>query len=80
MIIPPPNVLKWIAGTIRDYYFQLSPLAPDWTTESDRCEEREPSVPTQFNIIKRMPTSEYGCAYTIAYEEGFRIAMETFIL
>jgi hypothetical protein len=34
-----PKVLKWLAGTIRDYHCQLSPLAPDWTTESDRCKE-----------------------------------------
>jgi hypothetical protein len=34
-----PIVLKWLADTIRDYHCQLSPLAPDWTTESDRCKE-----------------------------------------
>jgi hypothetical protein len=75
-----PNGLKWLADTIRDYRCQLSHLAPDWTTESDRCEEREPSAPTLFNFIKRTATSEYGCAYTIVYEAGFRIAMEIFIL
>jgi hypothetical protein len=68
IIIPPPNVLKWLADTIRDYHWQLS---PDRTTESDRCEEREPSAPTLFNITKHTPTSEYGCAYTMEYEEGF---------
>jgi hypothetical protein len=40
--------------TIRDYYCQLSPLAPDWTTESDRCEEREPSAPTLFYFEKQV--------------------------
>jgi hypothetical protein len=31
-----PNVLKWLADTIRDYHWQLT---PDRTTEPDRCEE-----------------------------------------
>jgi len=68
-----PNGLKWIAGMIRDYHFQLSPLAPDRTNESDGCEEREPSAPTPFNFIKHTPTSEYGYVPTrwMAYEEGF---------
>jgi len=35
-----PRVLKWLASTIRNYYCQWPPLAPDWTPESDRCEER----------------------------------------
>ena len=48
-----PNVLKWLAGTIRDYHCQLSQSAPDWTTESDRCEEREPSAPTLFYFVKQ---------------------------
>ena len=74
-----PRVLKWLTGTIRDYNCQLSPLAPHWTTESDRCEEREPSAPTLFIITKHTPTSEYGCAYTMAYEEGFGIAIAIFI-
>jgi hypothetical protein len=63
-----PIFLKWLADTIRDYHCQLS---PDRTTESDRCEEREPSAPTLFNFIKRTPTSEYRCGHTMAYEEGF---------
>ena len=46
-----PNVLKWLPDAIRYYYCQLSPLAPDWTTESDRCEEREPSAPTLFYVL-----------------------------
>jgi len=71
IIIPPPNVLKWLVGMIRDYHCQLSQSAPDWTTESDRCEEREPSAPTLFNIVNLTPTSEYGCAHTMAYEEDF---------
>jgi hypothetical protein len=33
-----PNILKWLADTIRDCHCQLSYLAPDRTTESDRCE------------------------------------------
>jgi len=40
ILIPPPNILKWLADTILDHHRQLSPLAPDRTTESDRCEER----------------------------------------
>ena len=73
-----PRVLKWLAGTIRDYYCQLSPLAPDWTTESDRCEEREPSAPTKFYFVKQV--NENGtfanklvwiCAHTMAYKDGF---------
>jgi hypothetical protein len=31
-----PNVLKWLADTMRAYHWQLS---PDRTTEPDRCEE-----------------------------------------
>ena len=34
-----PNVLKWLVGMICDYHCQVSQLAPDWTTELDRCEE-----------------------------------------
>jgi hypothetical protein len=41
-----PHVLKWLADTIHNHRCQLSHFAPDWTTESDRCEEREPSEPT----------------------------------
>jgi hypothetical protein len=71
-----PNVLKWLADTIRDYHWQLS---PDWTTESDCCEEREPSEPTLFYFVKEV--NESGtivneqiriCAHTMAYEEGFQ--------
>jgi len=70
------RVLKWPAGTIRDCHCQLSRSASDWTTESDSCKEREPSAPTTFNIAKHKPTSEYGCVCMMAYEEGFRIAIE----
>jgi len=70
------NVLKWLAGTIRDYHCQVSQLAPDWTTESDRCEEREPSAPALFNFVKQVnkslsPTSEYGCAPYDGIRRGF---------
>jgi len=44
--IMTPKVLKWLAVTIRNYHCQLSSFAPDWTTESDCCEQREPSAPT----------------------------------
>jgi len=76
IIIPPPNVLKWLAGTIRYYYCQLSPFAPDWTTESNHCEEREPSAPTLFYFVKQeneswSPTSEYGCAPYNGIWRGF---------
>jgi len=64
-----PNVLKWLAGPIHNYHCQLSPLASDWTTKSDRCEERAMCV-NSFQFHQHMPTSEYGCAYTMAYEEG----------
>ena len=76
IIIPPPKVLKWLAGTIRYYYCQLSPLAPDWTTESDRCEEWEPSAPTLFYFVKQvngswLPMSEYRCAHIMPYKDCF---------
>ena len=70
------KVLKWLAGTICDYNGQLMPLAPDWTTESDRCEDREPSAPTLFYFVKQV--NESGSIaheririypYTMAYEE-----------
>jgi len=54
--IIPANILKWVADTIRDYHRQLSQLAPDWTTESDRC-EREPSAPTLFYFGKQVNES-----------------------
>ena len=58
--------------TIANYHLcRLSPLEPDLTTKSDCCEEREQSVPTILNITKHTATSEYRCAYTMAYEEGF---------
>jgi hypothetical protein len=76
IIIPPRNVLNWLADTIRNYYGQLE---PDWTTESDHFPQREPSAPSQFNYIKLTPMSEYGCDNTIANEQGFRNAVEIFI-
>jgi hypothetical protein len=65
-----PRVLKWLAGTIRDYHCQLSQSEPDWTTESDRCKEREQSATTLSNFIKPTPPSEYGSGHMMAYEEG----------
>jgi len=44
-------------GTIRDYHCQLSQSASDRTTESDRCEEREPSAPTLFYFVKQVNES-----------------------
>jgi hypothetical protein len=41
-----PNDLQWLADTIGDYHWQLS---PDWTTESDRCDEIELSAPLYSN-------------------------------
>jgi len=49
-----PKVLKWLADTIRDYHWQLS---PDWTTESDHSEEREPTAPTLFYFVKQVNES-----------------------
>jgi len=63
-----PIVLKWLADTIRDYHWQLS---PDWTIELDHCEEREPLTPALINSMKHTPMSEYRCAHTMAYKEGF---------
>jgi len=62
--------------TIHDYHCHLSPFAPDWTTGSDRCEEREPSGPTLFDFVKQVneswsPTSEYGCAPYDGIRRGF---------
>jgi len=39
-VLYTPNVLKWLADTIHDYQCQLSPVAADWTTESNHCKER----------------------------------------
>jgi len=64
-------VLKCLADTICDYCCELSQSAPDWTTELDRCEEREPSAATIFNFMKRTPTREYGSAHMMAYKESF---------
>jgi len=46
-----------ISDTIREYRCQLSHLAPDWTTESDRGEEWEPSTPTLFYFVKQVNES-----------------------
>jgi len=45
-----PKVLKWLAGTIRDNHRQLSQSAPDWTTEFDRCEERQSHLCQLYSI------------------------------
>jgi len=42
----PRNVLKWLSDTICDCHCQLSPLVPDWTTELDSYDEREPYTTT----------------------------------
>jgi len=70
-----PNVLEWLADTIRNYHWQLS---TDWTTESDRYEDREPSAPTLFYFIKQVNEScsiankrIRICAHTMAYDECF---------
>jgi len=44
------KVLKWLAGTIRDNRRQLSQSAPDWTTELDRCKERESHLRQLYSI------------------------------
>jgi hypothetical protein len=55
-----PNVLKWLADTIRNYHCQLSQSAPDWMTELDRYARRGShlrqlySIPS--NILQRANT------------------------
>jgi len=65
-----------IDRTIPDYYCQLLPSAPDWTTKWDHCEERDPSAPTLFYFLKQvneswLPMSEYGCAPYHGIRRGF---------
>jgi len=50
-----PSVLKWLAGTICDYHCQLSQSAPDWTTESDPCQERESHLRQLYSISPNIP-------------------------
>jgi len=54
ILLPPPNVLKWLAVTNRKYYGQL---APDWTTKSQCCKERVPSAPTKLYFVKQVNKS-----------------------
>jgi hypothetical protein len=49
------KVLKWLADTIHNYHRQLSQLAPDWTTEWDRCED---SAICANSIIFRQQVNE----------------------
>jgi len=67
---------KWLAGTICENYCQLSSLAPHSTTKSDRCEEREPSAPTLFYLVKQVneswsPISEFRCGPYNGIRRGF---------
>jgi hypothetical protein len=82
-----PNVLKWLADTISNYHCQLSPFAPDWTTESDHAAEREPSSPPLLHFIKQGNESDSIAheqipigAHTMAYEEGFGHTMEMVVI
>jgi len=80
-----PNVLKWLADTIRDYYCRLSYFAPDRTTESDRCERAicANSILLRQKSTKpdQSQTREDGCVPIRWHTKRvFRIAVEmTFI-
>ena len=76
-----PNVLKWLANTIREYHCQLSYFAPDRTTESERCERAICANSILFRQkstkADQSPTTEYGCVPIRWHtKRDFRIAVE----
>jgi len=62
---------------MRDYHCQLSQLAPDWTTESDRCEDS--AIGANCILFRQQVHQSWSianqqirtCTHTMAYEEGF---------